>query len=226
MRNVNKNMKLALVLDFDGTITTKDIGVEIIKKYAGPDWEVGLRRWRTGEFNQQQLMEWEFARLPSERLPEMREFALQEAIVRPGLNALLELCRSNDVPVEVVSNGMMFYIEAVLGRERLSDLAFVAPIPTLNGIGNGPAVSFSKAVETCETTGLCKCARARSLRAGDRKIVFVGDGISDFCIAEEEADFIIARSSLRDYCVKNGLTHNQFDDFNDVSRVMNSLLAG
>jgi len=219
-------MKLALVLDFDGTITTKDIGVEIIKKYAGPDWDVGLRRWRSGEFDQRQLMEWEFARLPSDRLPEMREFALTKAIIRPGLNGLLELCRSNDVPVEVVSNGMMFYIEAVLDRERLSDLSFVAPIPTLSGIGNGPVVGFAGGVETCETTGLCKCARARRLRSGDRKIVFVGDGISDFCVAEEEADFIIARSSLMDHCVKNGLTHNQFDDFDDVSRVLNSLLAG
>ncbi|HIF13006.1 MAG TPA: hypothetical protein EYQ82_08390 [Dehalococcoidia bacterium] len=218
-------MKLALILDFDGTITTKDIGVEIIKKYAGPDWDVGLRLWQAGEFDQRQLMEWEFARLPSDRLPEMREFALNEAIIRPGLNGLLELCQSNDVPVEVVSNGMMFYIEAVLGRERLPDLAFVAPTPTLNGIGNGPVVSFAEGVETCEITGLCKCARARRLRFGDRKIVFVGDGISDFCVAEEEADFIIARSSLRDHCVKNGLTHNQFEDFDDVSRVLNSLLA-
>ena len=219
-------MKLALILDFDGTITTKDIGVEIIKKYAGPDWKVGLRRWQMGDFDQRQLMEWEFARLPSDRLPEMREFALNEAIIRPGLNELLELCQSNDVPVEVVSNGMMFYIEAVLGRERLSDLAFVAPIPTLSGIDNGPVVSFAKGVQTCEATGLCKCARARSLRSNDRKIVFVGDGISDFCIAEKEADFILARSSLRDHCVKNQLTHNRFDYFNDVSRVLNSLLAG
>lgn len=218
-------MKLALVLDFDGTITTKDIGVEIIKKYASPDWDIGLRRWRAGEFDQRQLMEWEFARLPGDRLTEMREFALSEADVRHGLHGLLELCRSNDVPVEVVSNGMMFYIEAVLGREGLSDLAIVAPIPTLSGIGNGPVVGFGEGVETCETTGLCKCARARRLRAGDRKIVFVGDGISDFCVAEEEADFIIARSSLKDQCVKNGITHNEFRDFDDVARVLESLLA-
>ncbi len=218
-------MKLALILDFDGTVTTEDIGVEIIKKYADPDWDIGLRRWRAGEFDQRQLMEWEFARLPGDRLSEMREFALAEAGVRPGLHGLLELCRSNDVPVEVVSNGMSFYIEAVLGRERLSDLAFVAPIPTLSGIGNGPVVTFGEGVETCETTGLCKCARARRLRSGDRKIVFVGDGISDFCIAEEEADFIIARSSLRDHCVKNGITHDEFSDFDDVARVLRSLLA-
>jgi 2-hydroxy-3-keto-5-methylthiopentenyl-1-phosphate phosphatase len=219
-------MKLALVLDFDSTITTKDINVEIIKKYADPGWDVGLRRWRAGEFDQRQLIEWEFARLPGDRLPEMREFALTEADVRPGLHGLLELCRSNDVPVEVVSNGMSFYIEAILGREGMSDLAFVAPIPTLRGIGNGPVVEFGEGVETCEKTGLCKCARARRLRSGDRKIVFVGDGISDFCIAEEEADFIIARSWLKDHCVKNGIAHNEFSDFDDVARVLGSLLAG
>ncbi len=221
------NMKLALVLDFDGTITTSDIGVEIVKKFARSDWDEGLRLWRAGEFDQRQLMEWEFARLPGGRAAEMREYALAEADVRPGLAGLLELCRDNDVPVEVVSNGMLFYVEAVLGREGLSDLAFVAPMPTFAGLGTdaGPAVEFPDGIETCDRTGLCKCARARRLRSGGRKIVFVGDGISDFCIAEEEADFIIARSSLKDHCVASEIPHSEFCDFGDVARELASLLS-
>ena len=86
-------------------------------------------------------------------------------------------------------------------------------------------MEFGADVETCERTGLCKCARARRLRSGGRQIVFVGDGISDFCIAEEEADFIIARSSLKDHCVANGIAHDEFSDFDDVARVVASLLA-
>ncbi len=224
-------MKLALVLDFDGTITTSDIGVEIIKKFAGSGWEEGLNRWRAGKINQSQLKEWEFARLPREQATEMRDFALTEAEVRPGLMGLLELCSANDVPVEVVSNGMYFYIEAVLEREGLSDLAFVAPIPTLAGLGPdvGPVVEFGDGVETCDRTGLCKCARARKLRGQlsdhDRKVVFVGDGISDFCVADEEADFVIARSSLLDHCVETGMAHSEFSDFVDVARELKSLLA-
>ena len=220
-------MKLSLVLDFDGTITNRDIGVEVIKRFASPDWDEGLRRWRAGEFDQRQLMEWEFERLPSGRDAEMREFSLDKANVRPGLAALINLCRENDVPMEVVSNGMAFYVEAVLAREGLSDMAYVAPSPTFNGMGPdaGPAVEFGDGIETCDRTGLCKCARARRLRAGGRKIVFVGDGISDYCIAEEEADFVIARSSLRDHCKEIGIEHVGFEDFNDVARQLEILLA-
>ncbi len=220
-------MKLSLVLDFDGTITTKDIGVEVIKRFASPDWDEGLRRWRSGEFEQRQLMEWEFERLPAGREAELREFSLSKAEVRPGLAGLIEMCQANDIPVEVVSNGMSFYVEAVLKRERLSDLAFVAPSPTFTGMGPdaGPSVVFGDGIETCDRTGLCKCARARRLRSGDRKIVFVGDGISDYCIAEEEADFVIARSSLKAHCEEIGIEHVPFEDFSDVSRQLEILLA-
>ncbi|MDA1257243.1 MAG: HAD-IB family phosphatase [Chloroflexi bacterium] len=215
-------MKLSLVLDFDGTVTTTDICVAIVREFIGPGWDDGLNRWRAGEIDQRQLMEWEFARLPGDRAEEMREYALREATVRAGLADLLELCRSYDVPVEVVSNGMSFYIEAVLDREGLSDLPFVAPIPTLNGL-NGPAAEFGDGVETCERTGLCKCARARRLRSDGRKIVFVGDGISDFCVADE-ADFVIARSSLKEHCAKQGIAHTEFRDFNDVRRRVAELI--
>lgn len=219
-------MKLSLVLDFDGTITTKDIGVEVIKRFASPDWDEGLRLWRAGEIDQRQLMDWEFERLPAGLEAEMREFSLDVANVRPGFAALIAWCRDNDIPVEVVSNGMAFYVEAVLEREGFSELAFVAPSPTLNGMGSnaGPVVDFGDGIETCDRTGLCKCARARRLRAGARKIVFVGDGISDFCIAEEEADFVIARSSLRDHCAESGIKHESFEDFDDVMRQLEMLL--
>ena len=220
-------MKLSLVLDFDGTITTKDIGVEVIKKFASPDWDEGLQRWRSGEFDQRQLMEWEFERLPVGRDAEMREFALDKADVRHGFAGLIEMCRTHDIPVEVVSNGLSFYVEAVLEREGFSDLAFVAPSPTFSGQGAdaGPAVDFGEGIETCDRTGLCKCARARRLRSDGRKVVFVGDGISDYCIAEEEADFVIARSSLKDHCSEVGIEHVSFEDFDDVARQLKILLA-
>jgi hypothetical protein len=31
---------------------------------------------------------------------------------------------------------------------------------------------------------------------------------------------------LKDHCVKNGITHDEFNDFDDVARVLESLLAG
>ena len=168
-------------------------------------------------------MEWEFARLPAGRAMEMRQWALREAEVRPGLAGLMELCRANGVKVEVVSNGMSFYVEAVLEREGLSGLPFVAPIPTFNRV-EGPVVEFSDGVATCERTGLCKCERVLRLRSSGRKIVFVGDGISDFCVAEE-ADFVIARSALKKHCADHGIAHSEFQDFDDVRRELASLLA-
>ena len=220
-------MKLALALDFDGTVTTRDFGVEVVRKFAHPGWEEALRRWKAGEIGLSRLVESEFARLPAGREAEMREYALGVAEVRPGLARLLEICRSNDVKVEVVSNGMSFYVKDVLEREGFPDLPFVAPIPTFTGMGSGsdgPVVEFGDGVATCERIGLCKCDRVLRLRSGGRKVVFVGDGSSDFCVAEE-ADFVIARSALKDHCVANGIAHSEFRDFDDVARELASLLS-
>lgn len=220
-------MKLALAVDFDGTVTTTDIGVEVVKKFAHPGWEEALSRWKAGEIGQSKLVEAEFARLPARQTAEMREYALDKAEVRPGLARLLEFSRTNDVKVEVVSNGMSFYVEAVLEREGFSHLAYVAPIPTFHGMGggsDGPVVEFAEGVATCERTGLCKCERILRMRSGGRKVVFVGDGSSDFCAAEE-ADFVVARSALKDHCVANGIAHSEFRDFDDVARELESLLS-
>ena len=47
------------------------------------------------------------------------------------------------------------------------------------------------------------------------KIVFIGDGVSDYCAADK-ADFLWAKSSLIKYCEKNNIKHSKFQDFSDI----------
>jgi 2-hydroxy-3-keto-5-methylthiopentenyl-1-phosphate phosphatase len=50
-------------------------------------------------------------------------------------------------------------------------------------------------------------------------LVYIGDGRSDFCIAEE-ADLLFARSVLARHCVDNGLPFVAFETFSDVQRYL------
>jgi 2-hydroxy-3-keto-5-methylthiopentenyl-1-phosphate phosphatase len=50
-------------------------------------------------------------------------------------------------------------------------------------------------------------------------LVYVGDGRSDFCIAEE-ADLLFARATLARHCVDHGLAFIPYDNFSDVQRYL------
>jgi 2-hydroxy-3-keto-5-methylthiopentenyl-1-phosphate phosphatase len=51
--------------------------------------------------------------------------------------------------------------------------------------------------------------------------ILVGDGRSDFCLAER-ADLVLAKDSLLGHCRASGLPHIAFENFDEATR----LLAG
>ena len=51
--------RLALVIDFDGTITTEDVGVQIITEFGLPGWDEGIVKYCAGEIDSRELHEWE-----------------------------------------------------------------------------------------------------------------------------------------------------------------------
>jgi 2-hydroxy-3-keto-5-methylthiopentenyl-1-phosphate phosphatase len=55
--------------------------------------------------------------------------------------------------------------------------------------------------------------------ATSRKVLFVGDGRSDFCVAAK-ADFVLAKSRLIDHCVHAGIAHAAFVHFEDALALM------
>ena len=53
--SVYKPLPLAILVDFDGTITTRDIGDQIVINFAEPGWEKAMDRFRVGELNVREL---------------------------------------------------------------------------------------------------------------------------------------------------------------------------
>jgi 2,3-diketo-5-methylthio-1-phosphopentane phosphatase len=206
---------LGIVLDFDGTITERDIGDKVVQRFA-PGWQEGLTRLMSGEWSIGTLQLWEAQRLPFDRLPEMIDFALSVAKVRPGFHELLEYARGHGIHVEVASAGFEFYVTAILEREDLADLEAVVPkLVRGDGAPAGSAPTLDYPAATCDRIGLCKCERIWRLQRAGIKAVFVGDGMSDYCAAEE-ADMVFARSQLARYCDERGIPYTAYNDFGDV----------
>jgi 2-hydroxy-3-keto-5-methylthiopentenyl-1-phosphate phosphatase len=59
--------------------------------------------------------------------------------------------------------------------------------------------------------------------APESRIVYIGDGVSDFCPAEH-ADIIFAKKELAAYCNRQRLPHYPFTTLSDVARQIRLLL--
>ena len=75
-------MPIAFLCDFDGTISSTDIGAEFVRRFgtgAGTGLERALERWRAGEIGHRELTEVECGRLAvsaEEAIEFARGFAL------------------------------------------------------------------------------------------------------------------------------------------------------
>jgi 2-hydroxy-3-keto-5-methylthiopentenyl-1-phosphate phosphatase len=129
MKTDPQNKPLAVLVDFDETITKQDIGDQVVTRFAEPGWNVELDRFRMGEINVK-----EFGDLITNCLRENREVASvkhapEVAEIRPGFETFLKYCKLHEIHVEVVSSGMSFYVDEFstssgwaifLGHARLS----------------------------------------------------------------------------------------------------------
>ena len=213
-----ENQPLAVLVDFDGTITTHDIGDQVVMNFAEPGWDRALDQYRAGELNVRELWSFEIGLLRREREAEAVAHAIEIAEIRDGFGEFIEHCRSRGIPVEVVSSGMHFYVDAILAASGFDDLPRARPTVEYDEHGFGVMV-MADDLRDCGMTAMCKCDRVWRLRRGGYRVMFVGDGVSDECVVSQ-ADIVLATSNLRAVCESKGIDHAPFDSFHDVLEVV------
>lgn len=216
--------KLALLLDFDGTITMSDVGAFVIGEFAKDGWQEADDAYDRGEISLREVWAVEVALLRAEDHDTMRSRAVEFAEIRSGFSELIEFCRSAEIPVEVASSGVRFYIEAILEKAGVPDLVVTAPDVEYDERGHG-LVTFRNGLMDCGMTAMCKCERVWRQRRLGREVVFVGDGASDQCAALQ-ADHVMARDSLARYCKREGREFKPFDNFFEVQQFVKQLNGG
>ncbi len=203
-----------MILDFDGTITLKDIGDLVIGNFGREGWRAADEAYDRGEISLRELWAVEVDHLRAEDHEAMRSAAVDVAEIRPGFNEFVDHCRSKKTPLEVASSGIRFYIDAVLENAGVPDLPVSAPDAEYDERGHG-VVTFRDGLADCGMTAMCKCERVWRQRRLGRQVLFVGDGASDYCAALQ-ADYVMARAALAGYCEREGKEFTPFDDFFEV----------
>ncbi len=207
-----------VVLDFDGTVTQKDIGDEICDRFAPPAWRDIDAAWVRNEISlpDAQRQMWSLAR--AER-PQALAYAREIGHLRPGLDALLAAARRAGAAVWLASGGFDFYIEALLGpRLELFERRYFNATRFIDG---RIEVDFPHAELACGRCAVCKGKVCDAARAGGQPTVFIGDGASDRCaIGRADRIFAVRGSLLERTCGERGAAYVAFDDFGEVAAAL------
>jgi len=208
-------MPIAWLCDFDGTVSPRDIGAAFVERFStgGDAARVPeLSAWLAGRAGHRELSRAQVARVRAtadEALAFARGFALDPGFAPFALAA----CARGDA-VMVVSEGFDFYVRDHLERAGLGSLPWAANHLEFRADG-GVDVSFPFADPACESCGNCKAGHVRRHHSTGYRTVLVGDGMSDRHGALA-ADHVLARGSLRDWCVAESVPHRAFRDFAEL----------
>ena len=158
-------------------------------------------------------------------LPRDPELLRSEAAAMPQdatFPAFVRAAREQGALVEVVSDGLGFYVRSNLAALGLSDV----PVATNdNTVGDGGAgMSFPYSHPDCFVCGTCKRERVRLHHAAGRVVVFIGDGMSDR-YAAAHADVTFATGALVRICMAEGWPFQEWRDFSDVSAQVAAMFA-
>ncbi len=212
-------MKCQVLVDFDGTIATVDTTDLLLEHFADPDWHTIEDEWKAGRIGSRECMvrQVDLVRATPERL----DAFVAGIEIDPDFPAFVDLCRAEGLAVAVVSDGLDRTVGAVLARHGL-DLPFYANQLTHLG-GDRWRLAFPFARGDCRAlAGTCKCRFAEAASGTIR--VVVGDGRSDFCVAEE-AELVLAKGALARHCEAQGLTHFPIRSFAEATPLLRAWLA-
>jgi 2-hydroxy-3-keto-5-methylthiopentenyl-1-phosphate phosphatase len=209
-------MKTLVQCDFDGTITEEDISFFLLDAFAQGDWRRLLREYKehkisVGEFNTKA-----FAMVKADKHT-LLEVLKGNFKVRAGFHELVNYCLGKGFRLVIVSNGLDFYIRAVLKDLGLGNIEVYAAQASFHPAGMkvkyvGPD---GKRLED----GFKEAYIKSFLKLGYR-VIYMGNGDSDVAPAKY-AHHVFATGDLLVYCRENNLKHKPFETFLDAIRELN-----
>ena len=217
------NLPWTILCDFDGTAAVDDTTDTLLATFGRPGWEVLEDDWRGGRIGSHDCMAGQVALLDMSRAE--LDGHLAERELDPAFPDFVRAMRAQGIHIEILSDGLDYAIGRILGRYGLDWL----PV-TSNGLHAVAErqwrLTFPNANAACRVaSGTCKCARAERARAKAQRVLLIGDGASDFCVAEA-ADFVFAKGKLIAHCIAKGIAHVPIRNFSDALNLMPALIRG
>jgi len=215
----NRNFKI--FVDFDGTISQKDIGEEMFLQFGDAEKANDIaQKWMN--FSIKAVDAWKET-CDTVKNFEHQDFDLflNEIEIDNGFKNFVQWCSYNNCDLKILSDGFDYYIHKFLKREELNHIDCRCNNLSF-GLENKLIPQFPFTDEECTKCANCKRNHILNLTSDEDYTVYVGDGFTDFCPAQY-CDFIFAKKSLLKYCEKNRITFYPYNNFNDVIKKLDEL---
>lgn len=212
--------KIAVQIDFDGTITIEDVSFLLLDTFAGAAWRKHLEEYSSGDITVGAFNKKVFGMIKASRKT-MLDFVLNSPHVkiRPGFKELIEYCKKQGFKIIIVSNGLMFYIEALLKTLGIKGIEIHAA--ENNFFKGGMDVKYIEPDGKEVDAGFKEVYTKEFVKHGYH-IIYIGNGTSDIYPARL-ARQVFACEDLLEACKKENLKHYPFHDFFDVIKILEAL---
>jgi len=204
--------------DFDGTITKEDVSFMLLDAFAPANWREWLQRYREQKISVSEFNTRAFAMLKASKA-ELLKAARDKVRLRAGLHELVSYCRNQGFRFVIVSNGLDFYITAILKDAGLRDIEVYAAKTQF--YHRGLKVQYIGPDNTSLVSDFKEAYTRTFLRQGYR-VVYVGNGPSDIAPAIL-SHHVFATDGLLECCRETNLKCTPFNDLNDIVLGLESL---
>lgn len=208
-----------LFIDFDGTISKRDVIDRILDQFADSRWLETEEKWLSGKIGSRQCLREQFSFVRA--LPEELNEFLDTLELDEGILPLLRFCEEAIIDVHIVSDGFEYYIRRLLANAGLQQ-----SILENTGIWANRLLphgrkkwktEFPYFENVCQDgCATCKPAVMKKLNAFAAPSIFVGDGLSD-CFAAKIADIVFAKSKLSEFCLKERIPQTAYSSLRQVA---------
>ncbi|WP_424245877.1 2-hydroxy-3-keto-5-methylthiopentenyl-1-phosphate phosphatase [Elusimicrobium posterum] len=206
-------MKYALITDFDGTITMRDMAHVLIEHYkvngitCEPDHECDddAKVWMRCHIGAIQAPQNEF-----------EHFVKTTAVARHGFKDVADFCLSNNIPLEITSGGVDIYIKPVLETIDVKDI----PVYSANGrFKEGGGIEINYPLLENFLLADFKAHRVKHYKKQGYTTIYCGDGMTDYKAALE-ADIAFATANLLDAMRKEGREVKELSSYKEVEKIL------
>ncbi|AOA57538.1 MtnX-like HAD-IB family phosphatase [Acinetobacter larvae] len=215
----NPNLPSHIICDFDGTISLKDTTDYLLSCYGKDGWIEIEQQWEQGLIGSQSCMQQQVALL--DMSVQQFHHCLDQIHIDAGFIDFAQSAAEAGIRLSIVSDGLDLAIHYILKKHQLSHI----PV-TANQLSQRTErtwqLDFPNQNSHClAQSGTCKCKFTHNNNS--HNILLIGDGRSDFCIAEQ-ADYVFAKKSLIQHCQDKNIQHLAFEHFSDLMPALSQLI--
>jgi len=213
----------AVLTDFDDTAAAQNVAELLLHRFGHPTWTDVRERFRQGELSLKDYQEITFRRMRGDKAA-MQAYVRENACFRDHFGELAAFCANHSIPMCIVSQGLDFYVQALLDQSGHPHMPVHAVRAEFDDSGRIIEYGYDFTYDDAPELGNSKALMVRRFQQQGYHVFFAGDGRSDF-EAGEVADTVFAHRQMAEMCSEAGIAYTPFTDFGPVLDALRRYVA-